>query len=131
MRKLVLDTNIVLDLFVFLDERVAALKALLASKEVEWLATPAMREELAAVLSYRQIGLRMATAEVSPEQVLKAFDDHTRIVDVPARSKLTCKDPDDQKFVDLAAAHGATLLSKDKALLALRRKLPVSSAFAQ
>jgi predicted nucleic acid-binding protein len=34
-----------------------------------------------------------------------------------------CRDTDDQKFIDLAVAQGATLLSKDKHVLALRRKL--------
>ena len=36
---------------------------------------------------------------------------------------MTCKDPDDQKFIDLAVAHGATLLSKDRAVLALKKRL--------
>jgi hypothetical protein len=34
-----------------------------------------------------------------------------------------CKDPDDQKFIDLAAALPATLLSKDAQVLALARRL--------
>jgi predicted nucleic acid-binding protein len=35
----------------------------------------------------------------------------------------TCKDADDQKFIDLAAAHRAQLLSKDKAVLCMARRL--------
>ncbi|MDB5944967.1 MAG: putative toxin-antitoxin system toxin component, family, partial [Ramlibacter sp.] len=31
--------------------------------------------------------------------------------------------PDDQKFIDLAVAHRALLLSKDRAVLALRKRL--------
>jgi predicted nucleic acid-binding protein len=34
-----------------------------------------------------------------------------------------CKDPDDQKFIDLAAAHAATLLSKDAQVLTMARRL--------
>src|SRR5206468_3346462 len=60
--KLVVDTNIVLDLFVFCDPAVAALHAAIASKQASWLATQSMREELAAVLSYEPIGARMSAA---------------------------------------------------------------------
>ena len=126
----VLDTNIVLDLWVFRDPRVGELDAAIANQAVTWLATPAMREELAAVLSYEQIGARMERANVSGDAVLQAFDRHAKLVDPPAASALKCRDPDDQKFVDLALARGATLLSKDRALLALRRKLRVASAFS-
>ena len=36
---------------------------------------------------------------------------------------MTCKDPDDQIFIDLAVAHRARLLSKDGAVQALRKRL--------
>jgi predicted nucleic acid-binding protein len=55
--------------------------------------------------------------------VLAAFDRHSERVDVAAKAPVTCKDPDDQKFIDLAVAHGATLLSKDRAVLALKKRL--------
>jgi putative PIN family toxin of toxin-antitoxin system len=125
--KLVLDTNIVLDLFVFRDAAVAGLRGSLAAGDVEWLATPAMREELACVLAYGNIAARMDAAETSPEAVLDAFDAHARMVDAPTRSVITCRDADDQKFIDLAVANGARLLSKDKAVLALRRKLAAAA----
>ena len=126
----VLDTNIVLDLWVFRDPRAGRLDAAIANREVTWLATRAMREELACVLSYEQIGARLQRANVTGEQVMQAFDRHATLVDVPPVAALKCRDPDDQKFVDLAVARGATLLSKDRALLALRRKLPVTDAFS-
>lgn len=121
--KLVLDTNIVLDLFVFRDERVAALHAGLADRKVEWLASPPMRDELETVLSYEQLAPRMSAAQVSPQHVLARFDEHARMVEAAQPCKFTCRDKSDQKFIDLAVAHGATLLSKDKQVLALRRKL--------
>jgi predicted nucleic acid-binding protein len=34
-----------------------------------------------------------------------------------------CKDPDDQVFIDLAVARGALLLSKDRAVLVMRKRL--------
>lgn len=124
--KLVLDTNIVLDLWVFRDAAVAELAAAIAGKQVTWLATDAMRDELSAVLAYEQIGERMAAAQISCDEVLAAFDAHAVIVDAPGAAIHKCRDPDDQKFVDLAVAHAATLLSKDAQVLALRRKLPVA-----
>ena len=121
--KLVLDTNVVLDLFVFRDEAVASLHDELAAGKVQWIASPPMREELACVLAYEQIGRRLAAVSVSAQHVLAAFDEHASIVEPAPASKFTCRDADDQKFIDLAVTHGATLLSKDKQVLALRRRL--------
>jgi putative PIN family toxin of toxin-antitoxin system len=121
--KLVLDTNIVLDLFVFRDPAVKGLRDALLSRDVQWFATPAMRDELACVLAYPHLAVRMQSASISCTQVLDAFDAHAQIVDAAAPAKILCRDGDDQKFIDLAIAQGATLLSKDKHVLALRRKL--------
>jgi putative PIN family toxin of toxin-antitoxin system len=121
--KLVLDTNIVLDLFVFCDERVRTLHDDLVTRKVQWLASLPMREELACVLSYEQLAPRMSAAQVSPQQVLDAFDAHAQLVECAPASKFPCRDRSDQKFIDLAVAHQARLLSKDKQVLALRRKL--------
>ena len=128
--KLVLDTNIVLDLWVFGEQAVAPLRDFLAAGKANWFCTAAMRDELACVLRYEQIGARMAAAKVLPQEVLEAFDRHATLVDTPPPALFKCRDPDDQKFVDLAVARAATLLSKDKALLALRRKIAVASSFS-
>jgi len=119
----VLDTNIVLDLFVFADEAAAGLRAALEAGALRWIATAEMRGELARVLAYPQIAPRLAHHALSAEAVLARFDRHARIAEPAAKAPFTCKDPDDQRFVDLAAAHGAWLLSKDKAVLALARRL--------
>jgi predicted nucleic acid-binding protein len=118
VRPLVLDTNIVLDLFVFADERVQALHAALREGSFDWLATQAMRDELACVLRYPNLAARADASEV-----LGAFDAGCRIVDVPAPALMRCTDEDDQKFIDLAVAHGSLLLSKDKAVLKMRKRL--------
>jgi predicted nucleic acid-binding protein len=123
MQTLVLDTNIVLDLLVFRDPSVASLQDGLARRRLRWLATPAMRAELARVLGYAKIAARLATAGLTAEQVLQCFDRDACLVDVPARAPLTCSDPDDQCFIDLAAHHRCTLLSRDGAVLALSRRL--------
>ena len=121
-RPVVIDTNIVLDLLVFADEAVAPLKPQLASGALQWIAAPAMRVELERVLGYPQIA-PASPYGLSAAQVLQAFDAQARTVDPAPRASAICKDPDDQQFIDLAVQHGAILLSKDRAVLNLRKRL--------
>lgn len=121
---IVIDTNIVLDLLVFDDPRWAALRAALAAGTLQWLATAPMRVELARVLGYPLIVRRLAKDARAPEAVLAAFDAQARIVEgTPPRARFVCKDPDDQVFIDLAVMHRARLLSKDQAVLVMRKRL--------
>ena len=122
-RALVLDTNVVLDLLVFADPATALVRQLLNAKTLRWIATAAMRQELARVLDYPKIAPRVAFYGLSTASVLAAFDAQVQIVSTSARISTTCRDADDQQFLDLAAAHRAVLLSKDKAVLALRKRL--------
>lgn len=119
----VLDTNIVLDLFVFEDPFADPLKQALQDQSLQWIATLSMREELARVLTYPQILKSLKHKARSAEQVLALFDASSRIVNVAPKASVTCKDPDDQKFIDLAVAHRATLLSKDRAVLCMKKRL--------
>jgi putative PIN family toxin of toxin-antitoxin system len=121
--QLVLDTNIVLDLLVFADPQVQPLSEALSAGELRWLATAAMREELARVLRYPKLAERVALQRGTHEAVLADFDRGAQVVDAPARASVTCGDPDDQKFIDLAVAHRCTLLSKDRDVLRLRKRL--------
>ena len=57
---LVLDTNIVLDVFVFNDPAAQPVRDGLAAGQLDWIATQAMRVELERVLSYPQIVPRLA-----------------------------------------------------------------------
>ena len=119
----VLDTNIALDLFVFQDPATSPLREALERSTSAWLATAAMREELVRVLAYPQIARRL-TAQARPaKDVLDAFDRHARVVPEAPKAAFTCKDADDQKFIDLAAAHRATLVSKDDAVLCMARRM--------
>lgn len=120
---LVLDTNIVLDLFVYEDPATEPLRSLLADGQVRWLATPVMREELRRVLAYPQVVKRLGARSLDAAAVLAAFDRRAQTVDVAPKAPYTCKDPDDQQFIDLAVQHSATLLSKDKAVLSMGRRL--------
>lgn len=119
----VLDTNILLDLFVFGDPEVASLRSALEAGELRFLATAVMREELRRVLDYPQLQPRMAFHGLTPAQVLAAFDAHACLCEVAPKAVFTCKDADDQKFIDLAASHRARLISKDKAVLCMARRM--------
>jgi predicted nucleic acid-binding protein len=39
------------------------------------------------------------------------------------KASCTCKDADDQKFIDLAVQHGAALHSKDAQVLCMKKRL--------
>ena len=123
---LILDTNVLLDLFVFNDPEVAPLKTALLAQQFRWLATQAMRDELERVLTYPKIVPRMAFYQLSAADVLAKFDQLATLVDAAARAQWICKDPDDQKFIDLAVLHCATLLSKDQAVLCMQKRLLAS-----
>jgi predicted nucleic acid-binding protein len=130
MKSLVLDTNIVLDCFVFADEAARPLRAALEDGSARWLATADMRSELERVLAYPKIAPRLAHYQLAPRDVLAQFDRLAQSVAAPARAGVRCTDADDQKFVDLAVAHGATLLSKDAAVLALKKRLAALNVVA-
>ncbi|EER57843.1 conserved hypothetical protein [Acidovorax delafieldii 2AN] len=129
-RPLVLDTNIVLDLLVFADEAVAPVRTLLHAQRLDWVATPPMRDELARVLAYPQIVPRLAFYGYAAGQLLQDYEARVRWVDVAPRVSAVCKDPDDQHFIDLAVAHRAILLSKDKAVLCMHKRLLALDAHA-
>lgn len=120
---IVLDTNVVLDLLVFDDPATPALQQALGEGALRWIATPVMREELARVLLYPHIVARLDYYRLSADEVLAAFDRQVQLVDVAPKAPMVCRDPDDQKFIDLAVAHRAALLSKDHAVLKLRKRL--------
>lgn len=130
-KPLILDTNIVLDLFVFNDPEVAALKTALLANELNWIATPDMRVELERVLTYPKIVPRMAFYQVKAADVLGKFDQLASLVDPAPRAPWICKDPDDQRFIDLAVQHTATLLSKDQAVLNMAKRLLTAGAVVQ
>jgi putative PIN family toxin of toxin-antitoxin system len=124
---MVLDTNVVLDCLLFQDKACSRLSGMLLRRQLHWHATASMRSELASVLPRRQ----MQRWAPDCEHILSVFDLLANLCPQPPcaagpTAKLRCRDPDDQKFIDLAVAVGARwLLSKDRALLALARPASV------
>jgi putative PIN family toxin of toxin-antitoxin system len=130
--RVVLDTNVCLDLFVFRDTRWASLLAALREGSVQAVTREDCRMEWRIVLDYPHLPLsgeaRMASAA--------EFD--TLITCLPADAlppsdiRLpVCRDPDDQKFLELARdACADTLITKDKALLKLAKRMARIGSFA-
>ena len=119
----VLDTNIVLDLWLYQDPATPALLAALESNTVQWLATQVMRDELERVLAYPHIAQRLTFSQLKAQDILAKFDAHAQLCPVAAKAQFVCKDGDDQKFIDLAAEHHTQLISKDKAVLTMRNRM--------
>jgi uncharacterized protein len=117
---LVLDTNVLLDWLVFADVRVAALVSAIESGSVRWLSCTPMRQEFERTLGYRTL----AKWQPNCERLLSHFDRHAVMAPTPhTLPALRCSDPDDQIFLDLAVAAGATwLLTHDRALLRLAKR---------
>ena len=117
---IVVDTQVVMDWLVFNEPRVQPLVAALTSGALRWLVEPAMRDEIRHVLG------RGVAARYAPDLGLieAQFDAHSEAVEAAEPSpRLVCRDPDDQKFIDLALARNARwLVSRDKALLALAKR---------
>ena len=132
----VLDTNVVLDLTVFADPGVAALRRGLDEGTLHALVNAQTLEELRLVLAYPRLGCDAAAQAAALDWYAGRA---TRVAEPPeddprpeSRCPLRCRaDPDDQKFLDLAWRAGARwLISKDKALLMLARAAARHGRFA-
>ena len=130
-RLIVLDTNIVLDVFVFNDAAALPVRQALKAGELSWLATPPMRDELARVLAYPKIISRLTFYKLSADDVLREFDYYVCLTEIALKASVTCTDADDQKFIDLAVAHQTILLSKDRAVTSMAKRLLTYGVSAQ
>ena len=131
IQAVVVDTNIVLDVFVFNDAAAEPFRHALAKQQLNWLATQVMRDELARVLDYPKVAARLAYYQLAATSVLAKFDEHAHLVAVAPKASVTCSDADDQKFIDLAVQHRAMLLSKDKAVLSMKKRLLAQGVIAR
>ena len=134
---LVIDTNVVLDLLHFDDATARPLRLALEAGRVRCVASAATLDELQRVLGYPEFGLDAARQAVLFARY-RALSEAAQTVEGcaglphkgtpihygPVWSRMPrCSDPDDQKFIELAAAVRAQgLVSKDRAVLKLRRR---------
>jgi putative PIN family toxin of toxin-antitoxin system len=127
----VLDTNILLDLWLYQDPATPALLAALQQRQINWVATAPMREEFLRVLTYPHITERRLKQQTEVDWMLAQFDTYASMQEVAPRAPYVCKDPDDQKFIDLAVEYKAWLISKDKQVLRLTNRLARLSVFVK
>lgn len=129
-QRVVLDTNVCLDLFVFRDPRWAALLQALEDGSVEAYTREDCRSEWLAVLEYPHLPV---TAENKPA-ICADFDRLLHclpLVEVNTFGLPLCTDRDDQKFLELALQCRAhVLVSKDKAVLKLAKRTLKRGLFA-
>lgn len=127
-QRIVLDTNVCLDLFVFHDPRWAALLAALENGTLQAITRADCRMEYLVVLNYSHLPLDEASRAVSAAR----FDALITVVEPPVSGTRlpVCSDKDDQKFLELARdANADILITKDKALLKLARKTAKAGMF--
>jgi len=123
--RIVLDTNVCLDLFVFRDPRWQHLLNAMQQDQLECLTSSSCRMEWTLVLNYKKLAL----TEIQQQTLLAEFDslihvipDDELSISLPIKLPV-CRDKDDQKFLVLAQnAQADFLITKDKALLKLARK---------
>jgi len=121
MKPVVLDTNILLDIFVFNDERALQLKKALFDKATQFLASQKTIEEFADVISRPLFKLdkQTQTAILAQWQSIAEQQDDSNLASAPWQ----CQDPDDQIFLDLAYQLRPTILiSKDNAVLQIAHR---------
>lgn len=127
--RVVLDTNVLLDLFVFADARRQPILAALESGR--WLALTNDRclAEFRRVIARPGFGLDTATQEA----ILARYGCLARPVPAAGGSPAAlprCQDAEDQKFLELARDGQAEwLVTADKALLRLARKQRLQGVF--
>lgn len=124
--RLVLDTNTVLALWMFRDPKLDALRAWIEAGKCLLYSREDALEELRRVLAYRQFDLDAAMQRT----LLDQYCDRLTMLNADAPEKHAsppaalpaCRDPDDQKFLDIAAQAAASyLITRDKALQRLAR----------
>jgi putative PIN family toxin of toxin-antitoxin system len=125
-RRLVLDTNIWLDWLVFEDTGIARIRQLQEAGHVEILIDAPCEAEFAEVIT-RKFAKKSLDAQAQAAALAHCRRLTTRIeaqLSTPERARLPrCKDPDDQKFLELAFAGEADILiTKDRALLDIFRR---------
>lgn len=129
VRRVVFDTNVLVSLYVFADSRYAPLRGLIESGHWQVITNAACLGEFARVLTYPQFSLAVEVQQ----QALAAYREIAAlIVAAPALPAPLprCKDPDDQKFLELARDGGAEwLVTSDKALLVLARRQKLAHLF--
>lgn len=127
---MVLDTNVLVSLYVFADSRFAPLRARIEGGGWQAITNEACFGEFRRVLGYSLFAL----SDERQQGALAAYSASvTHLAGTPpgaAAALPRCRDRDDQKFLELARDGAADwLLTADKALLRLARRDRLRSLF--
>jgi putative PIN family toxin of toxin-antitoxin system len=117
--RLVLDTNVIFDLLVFKDPTAEPIRHLLDAKLVDAVRSEASILELIDVIQRPTFKLNQEEQAI----ILQAWESVTRLLANATiePAPFTCRDVDDQIFIDMAySIRPALLLSKDLRVLELR-----------
>ena len=127
--RVVIDTNVLLSLWVFTDSSLAPLRHEIDTGHWVVLTNSPCLDEFRRVLGYPEFKLD----DVRQANIFRDYE-HTALhwtqvpescIPLPA-----CKDKDDQKFLELARDSRAhCLITRDKALLKLTRRKPLADHF--
>ena len=127
--RVVLDTNVLLSLWVFADRSLAALSSALRAGRWLALTNGNCLAEYRRVLGYPQFGL----SKTDQNRAMTAYQDIAKDLSgvTPGIQVLpVCRDSDDQKFLELARDGAAdVLISADRALLKLARHKRLADLF--
>ena len=118
MKTIILDTNILLDIFIFKDVRADRLKNAVLNRQIKTYSNQTSVEELVDVISRPLFNLEEGRqAEIMGEwQSLSQSIEDLKLKAAPWK----CQDSDDQVFLDIAfTLRPSILISKDNAVLKL------------
>jgi len=117
--RVVLDTNVCLDLFFFRDPRCQVLAQALAEGRVQAVSRADCHAEWLRVLTYPDLPI----TDAGRQQAMAAYDAHLSFPELEEKHDVAlprCRDPDDQMFLEVALGAGAgALVTKDNELLRL------------
>lgn len=117
--RVVLDTNVLLDLWLFDDPSAQSLRTAIESGVLRPLRSRDCDAEFDNVLAREQFGLD----EAARTALLQRWSACSEAIPWVAPAPITCTDPDDQKFLDAAFSAAADcLITRDRALLRLARR---------
>jgi len=122
-KRIIIDTNVCLDLFVFHDLRWNDILHALKNGELKAYTRPECRDEWFAVLKYPH--LPVTTENIG--EIKNNYDQLIECITPEAKTQIRlpiCSDKDDQKFLEIARDTDTHfLITKDKALLKLAKRI--------